>query len=144
MDDERAETYVRLRAEVELRRVGDQLHGLDAVAGTGDRPAPGVPFALAETALWKVTHRDPDRGRMAKRGRGVDVFRIRDRLIAHADRGLTAADPDPELFCRPPPNEHLNEALTCGDGRLWGHESIGWLDGPHRSRKYRMIFSACS
>jgi len=54
VDDERAETYVRLRAEVELRRVGDQLRGLDAVAGTGDRPAPGMPFALAETALWKV------------------------------------------------------------------------------------------
>ena len=53
--DERAETYLRLLAEVELRRAGDQLRGLDAVAGTDDWSDPGMtPFAIAESALWKV------------------------------------------------------------------------------------------
>ncbi len=55
MSDERAETYLRLRAEAELRRVADQMRGLDAAAGPDDRADPGMrPFATAETALWKV------------------------------------------------------------------------------------------
>ena len=55
MGDERAETYLRLLAEVELRRAGDQLRGVDAAAGTGDWPDPGMaPFAAAESALWRV------------------------------------------------------------------------------------------
>jgi hypothetical protein len=54
--DERAETYLRLLAEVQLRRAGDQLRGLDAAAGTDEWPDPGMsPFATAEGALWKVT-----------------------------------------------------------------------------------------
>jgi hypothetical protein len=53
--DERAETYLRLLAETELRRAGDQLRGLDAAAGTGDWPDPGMaPFAAAESAQWRV------------------------------------------------------------------------------------------
>jgi hypothetical protein len=48
---ERAETYLRLLAEVELRRAGGQLRGLDA-AGTDDRSDPAMaPFAIAESAL---------------------------------------------------------------------------------------------
>ena len=55
MSDERAETYLRLRAEAELRRVADQMRGLDAAAGPDDRADPGLrPSATAETALWKV------------------------------------------------------------------------------------------
>ena len=55
MGDERAETYLRLLAEVELRRAGDQLRGVDAVAGTGELSDPGMsPFAAAESALWRV------------------------------------------------------------------------------------------
>lgn len=55
MSDERAETYLRLRAEVELRRVADQLRGLDAAAGPDDRADPDMrPFATAETAQWNV------------------------------------------------------------------------------------------
>ena len=51
--DERAETYLRLLAEVELRRAGDQLRGLDAAAGTDEWSDPGmVPFAAAESAHW--------------------------------------------------------------------------------------------
>jgi hypothetical protein len=51
VDDERAETYLRLRAEAELRRAGDQLRALDAAAGTD----PGMsPFATAEGAQWTV------------------------------------------------------------------------------------------
>ncbi len=53
--DERAETYLRLLAEVELRRAGDQLRGLDAAAGTGQWSDPGMaPFAAAESAQWRV------------------------------------------------------------------------------------------
>ncbi len=53
--NERAETYLRLLAEVELRRAGDQLRGLDAAAGTGEWSDPGMaPFAAAESALWRV------------------------------------------------------------------------------------------
>jgi len=53
--DERAETYLRLLAEVELRRAGDQLRGLDAAAGTDEWSDPGMaPFAAAEIAQWRV------------------------------------------------------------------------------------------
>ena len=53
--DERAETYLRLLAEVELRRAGDQLRGLDAAAGMGEWSDPGMaPFAAAESAQWRV------------------------------------------------------------------------------------------
>ena len=55
MSEERAETYLRLRAEAELRRVADQLRGLDAAAGPDDRADPDMrPFATAETAQGKV------------------------------------------------------------------------------------------
>jgi hypothetical protein len=51
---ERAETYLRLLAEAELRRAGDQLRGLDAAAGTDGSPDPGIEHATAERALGKV------------------------------------------------------------------------------------------
>ena len=55
MSDERAETYVRLRAEAELRQAGDQLRALDAAAGTDVWSDPGMsPFSTAEGAQWKV------------------------------------------------------------------------------------------
>jgi hypothetical protein len=53
--EERAETYLRLLAEVELGRAGDQLRGLDAAAGTAAWSDPGMEHATAERALWKVT-----------------------------------------------------------------------------------------
>jgi hypothetical protein len=53
--DERAETYLRLRAEVELRRAGDQLRGLDAAAGTDESSDPDMaPFRVAESVHWRV------------------------------------------------------------------------------------------
>jgi len=53
--DERAETYLGLLAETELRRACDRLRGLDAAAGTDVWSDPGMaPFATAESALWKV------------------------------------------------------------------------------------------
>lgn len=55
MSDERAETYLRLRAEVELRQAADRLRGLDAAVRPDDRADPGMaPFGTAEGALWKV------------------------------------------------------------------------------------------
>jgi hypothetical protein len=55
VSDERAETYLRVRAEVELRRAADQLRGLDATIRPDDRGDPGMaPFAAAEGAHWKV------------------------------------------------------------------------------------------
>jgi hypothetical protein len=54
--DERAESYLRLLAEAELRRAGDQLRGLDAAAGTDESSDPGMaPFRVAESAHWRVT-----------------------------------------------------------------------------------------
>ena len=53
--DERAETHLRLLAEVELRRTGDQLRGLDAAAGTDEWSDPGMaPSAAAQSAQWRV------------------------------------------------------------------------------------------
>ena len=55
MSDERAETYLRLRAEVELRQAADRLRGLDAAVRPDDRADPGMaPFGIAEGAQWKV------------------------------------------------------------------------------------------
>ena len=55
MGDERAETYLRLRAEVELRQTADRLRGRDAAVRPDDRPDPGMPpFATAEGTHWKV------------------------------------------------------------------------------------------
>jgi len=55
VSDERAETYLRLRAEVELRRAADRLRGLDTADRPDDRADPGMaPFATAERAQWKV------------------------------------------------------------------------------------------
>ena len=54
MGEERAETYLRLLAEAELRRVGDQVCDLDAAAGTEGSSGPGIKHATAERALRKV------------------------------------------------------------------------------------------
>ena len=55
MGNERAETYLRVLAESELRRVGARLRLLDAAAGTDVRSGPdGSLFATAERAQWKV------------------------------------------------------------------------------------------
>lgn len=52
--DERAETYLRLLAESELRRAGERLRAVDA-AGTDVRSDRGMaPFATAEGAQWTV------------------------------------------------------------------------------------------
>ena len=54
MGDERAETYLRLLAEAELRRVGDQLRRLD-IAAKDIWADPGMtPFRTSESATWKV------------------------------------------------------------------------------------------
>ena len=52
--EERAETYLRLLAEAELRRAGDQLRDLDAAAGTDGSSDPGMEHATAERKLGKV------------------------------------------------------------------------------------------
>ena len=61
MGDERAETYLRLRAEAELRRVSAELRRADAAADAAAGAAPGaqadpstIPFGAAEMAYWKV------------------------------------------------------------------------------------------
>ena len=55
MGDERAETYLRVLAESELRRAGERLRALDAAAGTDlwSRPDMSL-FATVEGAQWKV------------------------------------------------------------------------------------------
>jgi hypothetical protein len=53
--DDRAENYLRVLAEAELRRVGDQLRRLDAAAGADARSRPDMSlFATTEGAQWKV------------------------------------------------------------------------------------------
>jgi hypothetical protein len=51
---ERAETYLRLRAEAELRRAGAELRRLDAAAGDTQADPGMTPFGTAEMAGWKV------------------------------------------------------------------------------------------
>jgi hypothetical protein len=53
--DERAETYLRVLAEAELRRVSSRLRLLDAAAGTDVwSPPDSSLFVTAERAQWKV------------------------------------------------------------------------------------------
>jgi len=56
--DERAETYLRLRAEAELRQVSAELQRADAAADTAAGAAQAdpstIPFGPAEMAYWKV------------------------------------------------------------------------------------------
>ena len=55
MGNERAETYLRLLAEVELRRAGNQLRGLDAAGDADVWPDPRMlASTVAEGALWTV------------------------------------------------------------------------------------------
>ena len=54
MDDERAETYLRLRAEAELRRAAAELRRLDAAAQDLSADPGMSPFQTAEMAGWKV------------------------------------------------------------------------------------------
>src|ERR1700733_745968 len=53
--NERAETYLRLLAEAELRRAGDQLRSLDAAGDADQWPNPRMAAStVAESALWTV------------------------------------------------------------------------------------------
>jgi hypothetical protein len=52
--DERAETYLRLRAEAELRRVRAELRRADAAAGAAPADPGTMPFGAAEMAQWEV------------------------------------------------------------------------------------------
>jgi hypothetical protein len=52
--DERAETYLRLRTEAELRQAGAELRRLDAAAGDVWADPGMAPFGTAEMAGWKV------------------------------------------------------------------------------------------
>src|SRR5512138_634174 len=51
---ERAETYLRLRAEAELRRAGAELRRLDAAAGDSQADPGMTPFRTAEMAGWTI------------------------------------------------------------------------------------------
>ena len=92
MDDERAETYLRLRAEAELRRAGDELRALDAAAGTDLGMSP---FATAEGAQWTVIRA----GRILVAAGALDqecldriagdldaAIKVRSRLLLNSDR----------------------------------------------------------
>jgi hypothetical protein len=53
--DDRAETYLRLLAEAELRWVGEQIRRVDAMAGIEARSREGMSlFGTTERAQWKV------------------------------------------------------------------------------------------
>ena len=110
MGDERAEAYLRLLGEVELRRAGGRLRDLDAAAlagadaaalagpDAGERSARGMtPFAVADGALSKVGRA----GRILVAAGAVDedflvwldaelyaAFRARSRILLDSDGGL--------------------------------------------------------
>jgi hypothetical protein len=75
MGGERAETYLRLRAEVELRRAGAELRALDAALGT-EWSDPGMePWWLLDGAgNWHIATPD-ERSTIA--GEGTQAFRLR-------------------------------------------------------------------
>jgi hypothetical protein len=53
--DERAETYLRVLAQAELRRVGEQIRRVDAMGGIEARSREGMSlFGATERAQWKV------------------------------------------------------------------------------------------
>ena len=54
MGDERAETYLRLRAEAELRRVSTELRRADAAAADAPPDPQTMPFGISEMAYRKV------------------------------------------------------------------------------------------
>jgi hypothetical protein len=55
MGDERAETYLRLLAEAELRRASIELRVFDAAAGPDSFSDPRrSPFRTADIASWKI------------------------------------------------------------------------------------------
>lgn len=81
--NERAEAYLRLLGEVELRRVCDQLRDLDA---TADSSYLGItPFGVAKSALWKVGRA----GRILAALGAVDEDFL-ERLAAELDEAITA------------------------------------------------------
>jgi hypothetical protein len=94
--DERAETYLGLLAEAELRRAGDRLRGLDAAAGTDLWSDPGMaPFTAAESAAWKVIRAGRilvvagalDRDFLGRVWADLpDAIKIRSRLLLNWDR----------------------------------------------------------
>jgi hypothetical protein len=95
--DERAETYLRLPPEAELRRAGDQLRGLDAAAGTDGWSDRGMaPFAIAESAQWKVVRAGwilvvagaLDEDYLVRFAADLDAaIKARSRILLSGDRG---------------------------------------------------------
>jgi hypothetical protein len=109
--DERAETYLRVLAEAELRRVSSRLRLLDAAAGTDVwSPPDSSLFVTAERAQWKV-------------GRTGRI------LLAAGVLGRRPAPPSPEP--KPaaiPPAEHL---LRLGAERILATgDAAGPAEGP--------------
>ncbi|HEY1321195.1 MAG TPA: hypothetical protein VGF32_13150, partial [Streptosporangiaceae bacterium] len=95
MGDERAETYLRLRAEAELRRAGAELRRLDAAAEDLWADPGMAPFGTAEMAGWKVVRA----GRILVAAGALDqdrldhlasdfhaAIKVRSRLLLNWDR----------------------------------------------------------
>jgi hypothetical protein len=121
---ERAETYLRLLAEAELRRVGDQLRRLDpaAAADTWSRPDMSL-FGTTERAQWKVVRTARilvaagvlDQECLA--GVADDLhsaIKIRSRLLLNWDRRRGVLHGAPELFAP------LTAVLADVDGAWFG------------------------
>ena len=94
--DERAETYLRLLAEAELRRAGDQLRRLDVAAGTDVWADPGMtPFRTAESARGRSygpggsSSRPACSTRITSTAFAADLhaaIKVRSRLLLNWDR----------------------------------------------------------
>jgi hypothetical protein len=93
---ERAETYLRLLAEVQLRQAGDRLRALDAGPGMSDRPDPGMaPFTTAEGTHWRVARAGRilefagvlDRDDLVRIGADLYLaIKVRSRIMLNWDR----------------------------------------------------------
>jgi hypothetical protein len=92
---ERAETYLRMLAEAELRRARQQLRDLDAGAGTDGGSASGAAHATTKRALRKIVQA----GRILVAAGALDqecldrvagdlrvAIKVRSRLLLNWDR----------------------------------------------------------
>jgi hypothetical protein len=118
---ERAETYLRLLAEAELRRAGNQLRDLDAAAGTDGWPAPGLEHATTERALRKVVQA----GRILVAAGALDhddvtrfekdlhaAITVRSRLLLNREhRRGNLFDANFAQFSHTPPSRAVSQAM---------------------------------
>ena len=115
MGDERAETYLRVLTEAELRRVSSRLRLLDAAAGTDVwSPPDSSLFVTAERAQWKVGRTGrillaagvlDQEALFGATGHFFDAIQVRSRLLLnwYRSRGVLPRTIFAPAVVQPPP-----------------------------------------